>query len=66
MSNITNVINVRIDTDKFENSNDLTKDVFSKYGTKTGEFTISDGTEYTYTFNYDLTINKKSSFVEVC
>jgi hypothetical protein len=64
MSNIVDIINVCIDIDKFKNGNDLSEDEFNNHGSKSGEFTISDGTEYTYSFNYGFTINKKSDFIK--
>ena len=65
MNNTVDIINVSLDVNSFETGNDLSKDEFNKHGFKAGEFIISDGTEYTYSFNYGFTIIKKSDFIKI-
>ena len=59
------IINVFIDLDKFELVSELPEDELNTHGHKSGDFTTSDGTEYTYSFHYGMNIQNKSDIVKI-
>ena len=65
-NNIIEIIkSLSIDVKKFEENNDMNKDELFHSDSRSGTFTVSDGTEYAYSLHFGLTINKKSEFVKV-